>query len=77
MLGAGAYNSLQYLALVSASPLNVRLVPSSMPVWMLAVGALCFGQRPLPALWLDAAVGLLGVVAVTSRGSADTLMQVR
>ena len=77
VLGAGAYNSLQYLALVSSSPLNVTLVASSMPVWMLAVGALCYGQRPRPAQWLGAAVGLLGVCVVISRGSFDTLMQVQ
>ena len=77
VLGAGAYNSLQYLALVSSSPLNVTLVASSMPVWMLAVGALCYGQRPRPAQWLGAAVGLLGVCVVISRGSLDTLMQVQ
>ena len=77
LLGAGAYNSLQYLALVSSSPLNVTLVASSMPVWMLAVGALCYGQRPRPAQWLGAAVGLLGVCVVISRGSLDTLMQVQ
>ena len=77
VLGAGAYNSLQYLALVSSSPLNVTLVASSMPVWMLAVGALCFGQRPSPAQWAGAAVGLVGVGVVISRGSMDTLLQVR
>lgn len=77
VLGAGAYNSLQYLALVSSSPLNVTLVASSMPVWMLAVGALCYDQRPRPAQWLGAAVGLLGVCVVISRGSLDTLMQVQ
>ncbi len=77
VLGAGAYNSLQYMALVSSSPLNVTLVASSMPVWMLAVGALCYGQRPRPAQWLGAAVGLLGVCVVISRGSFDTLMQVQ
>ena len=77
VLGAGAYNSLQYLALVSSSPLNVTLVASSMPVWMLAVGALCYGQRPRPAQWAGAAVGLLGVCVVISRGSLDTLLQVQ
>ncbi len=77
VLGAGAYNSLQYLALVSSSPLNVTLVASSMPVWMLAVGAFFYGQRPRPAQWAGAAVGLLGVCVVISRGSLDTLMQVQ
>jgi hypothetical protein len=41
----GCYNALQYLALKTSTPLNVTLVASSMPLWMLAVGALFFGAR--------------------------------
>ena len=44
LLGVGCYNALQYLALQTSTPLNVTLVASSMPVWMLVVGALFFGQ---------------------------------
>jgi drug/metabolite transporter (DMT)-like permease len=43
LLGVGLYNALQYLALQTSTPINVTLVGSSMPVWMLAVGALFFG----------------------------------
>ena len=34
LLGVGLFNSLQYLALVTSTPINVTLVASSMPVWM-------------------------------------------
>ena len=37
LLGVGSYNSLQYLALHTSSAVNVTLVASSMPVWMLMV----------------------------------------
>jgi drug/metabolite transporter (DMT)-like permease len=77
LLGVGAFNSLQYLALVSSTPLNVTLVASSMPVWMLAVGALVYGERPTRAQLLGAALGLAGVAVVIGRGSWQTLAQVR
>ena len=76
VLGVGAFNSLQYLALKSSSPLNVTLVAASMPVWMLAVGALCFGERPSGRQLVGAAVGLAGVATVLGRGSLDRLVQV-
>ena len=77
LLGVGAFNSLQYLALVTSSPINVTLVASSMPVWMLAVGALCYGERPRRAQLAGAALGLAGVLLVISRGAPATLLEVR
>ena len=40
LLGVGLYNALQYLALKTSTPINVTLVASSMPVFMLVLGAL-------------------------------------
>jgi drug/metabolite transporter (DMT)-like permease len=77
VLGVGAFNSLQYLALITSSPINVTLVAASMPVWMLAVGALFFGEHPTRRQYLGAALGLAGVLVVIGRGSLDTLQQVR
>ena len=77
LLGVGLFNSLQYLALVTSSPLNVTLVAASMPVWMLAVGALFFGERATPRQLAGAALGLVGVATVIGRGSWQTLAQVR
>ena len=77
VLGVGAFNSLQYLALTTSSPLNVTLVAASMPVWMLAVGALFYGERATRRQLLGAALGLTGVGIVIGRGSLDTLLQVR
>lgn len=77
VLGVGAFNSLQYLALITSSPINVTLVAASMPVWMLAVGALFFGERPTRRQYAGAALGLAGVLVVIGRGSLDTLLQVR
>ncbi len=77
LLGVGLFNSLQYLALVTSSPLNVTLVAASMPVWMLAVGAVFFGERASKRQLAGAAVGLLGVAVVIGRGSWQSLAEVR
>jgi drug/metabolite transporter (DMT)-like permease len=77
LLGVGSYNSLQYLALQTSTPINVTLIAASMPVWMLGVGALVYGERPRASQMFGAALSLVGVLFVISRGSWDTLMQVR
>jgi drug/metabolite transporter (DMT)-like permease len=77
LLGVGCFNALQYGALVTSTPLNVTLVGSSMPVWMLAVGALLFGEHPTRRQMLGAALGLAGVVLVIGRGSLQTVLQVQ
>ncbi len=75
-LGVGAYNAFQYLALTTSTPLNVTLIAASTPLWMLAVGALAFGQRATPRQGVGAVLSLAGVLLVMSRGSWATLAQV-
>jgi drug/metabolite transporter (DMT)-like permease len=77
VLGVGAFNSLQYLALTSSSAINVTLVASSMPVWMLAVGALFFGEKASGRQLAGAALGLAGVLTVIGRGSLQSLLAVQ
>ncbi|WP_395058379.1 DMT family transporter [Polaromonas sp.] len=77
LLGVGCYNALQYLALQTSTPLNVTLVASSVPVWMLAIGTLCFGQRISRRQVLGAVLSIAGVLMVLSRGQWALLMQVR
>ena len=77
LLGVGLYNALQYLALVTSTPLNVTLVASSTPLWMLAVGALLFGEPVRRRQLAGAALSLTGVVLVLARGSWQTLAEVR
>ena len=76
-LGVGAYNALQYLALTTTTALNVTLIAASMPLWMLAVGAVGFNQRPAPRQIAGAVLSLAGVMVVVSRGSWATLIQVQ
>jgi drug/metabolite transporter (DMT)-like permease len=77
LAGVGCYNALQYLALKTSTPLNVTLVGASVPVFMLAIGALFFGRRPSPRQYVGAVLSMLGVVIVLCRGDWEVLMQVR
>ena len=77
LLGVGCYNALQYLALQTSTPLNVTLVASSVPIWMLAIGALCFGQRISRRQLAGAALSIAGVLVVLSRGQWALLAQIR
>ena len=76
LTGVGAYNALQYLALKTSTPLNVTLIAASSPVWMLAIGAGFYGERPRRAQVIGAALSLTGVAVVLARGQPAALLQV-
>lgn len=77
LLGVGLYNSLQYLALKTSSPINVTLVAASMPVWMLMIGSLFFGVRVSFKQAIGAAMSIAGVLLVLSRGELRQLLALR
>jgi drug/metabolite transporter (DMT)-like permease len=77
LLGVGCYNALQYLALKTSTPLNVTLVAASGPFWTLLIGTLFF-QAPLRRKqMLSAALSIVGVLVVLSRGDWQQLLSVR
>lgn len=73
LLGIGMYNALQYMALQSSTPINVTLVNSSMPVWMLLVGRLFFGASISVRQFGGAFLSLVGVCLVLVRGDFTEL----
>ena len=77
LLGVGCYNALQYLAVKTSTPINVTLVASSMPVFMLALGATFFGQRITRRQVVGALLSITGVLVVLSQGELAHLAQVR
>ena len=77
LFGVGCYNALQYLALQTSTPLNVTLVASSIPLWMLVVGTLFFGQRVRSQQVFGAVLSVLGVLVVLSRGQWTLLREVQ
>jgi drug/metabolite transporter (DMT)-like permease len=77
LLGIGMYNSLQYLALQSSTPINVTLVASGMPVWMMLVGRLFYGVAVRTRQVIGALLSIVGVLVVLCRGDVDQLLALR
>ncbi len=77
LLSVGSYNALLYLALNTSTPLNVTLVGSSTPVWMLLIGRAFFGVKVSRSQWLGALLSISGVVLVMCRGQFAELAQLR
>ncbi len=75
LLGVGLYTALQYLALQTSTPLNVTLVGSSMPLWMLALGRLFFNAPVRRAQLAGALLSMLGVATVLARGEPAQLLR--
>lgn len=74
VLGVGTYNSLQYLALQTSTPINVTLILSSMPLWMLLFGILFYREHPTRQQIAGALLSLAGVALVISRGDPKVLL---
>lgn len=77
LLGIGMYNSLQYLALQSSTPINVTLVASGMPVWMMLVGRIFYGVAVRTRQVIGALLSIVGVLVVLCRGDVDQLLALR
>lgn len=77
LLGVGLYNSLQYMALQTSSPINVTLVAAGMPVWMLLVGRTFFKVPIRPAQVTGSVLSVLGVLLVLCRGEWQALQELR
>ncbi|WP_342113727.1 DMT family transporter [Pseudoduganella sp. OTU4001] len=77
LLGIGLYNALQYLALQSSTPINVTLVASGMPVWMMLTGWLFFGAGVSRRQVAGAVLSIAGVLLVLARGELAHLMEMR
>jgi len=76
-LGVGCYNSFQYMALQTSTPINVTLVASSTPVFMLGIGALFFKQAIRKRQLVGTVLSIAGVLLVLCRGDWHALMQVQ
>lgn len=77
LLGVGLYNALQYMALHTSTPLNVTLVASSVPLWMLIIGRLFFHAAVTRAQLCGVLLSMAGVAVVLSRGEWAQLAQLR
>lgn len=77
LLSVSSYSMLLYTALHTSTPLNVTLVASSVPFWMLLVGRLFF-QAPIRGMAVGgASLSLLGVLVVLTQGQFERLLQLQ
>ena len=77
LLGIGMYNALQYLALQSSTPINVTLVASGLPVWMMLTGRLFFGVPVTRRQVAGAVLSIAGVLLVLARGEWRHVLELR
>ena len=77
LLSIGAYNALYYLALQTSTPINVTLVASSMPVWMLVMGRLFHAEPVRGRQVAGALLSMGGVLLVLCRGEWEILTHFR
>ena len=68
------YNALQYMALKTSTPINVTLVASSMPVWMILLGRVFYGVPVTRRAALGALLSLSGVAVVLTHGDWHQLL---
>lgn len=77
LIGVGAYNAMQYVALRTSTPVNVTLIASSLPVWAMIVGALFYRVHPTRPQLLGAVLSLAGVLTVLARGDPLALLRIQ
>ena len=77
LLSIGLYNAMQYMALRTSTPVNVTLVGSSLPVFMLLLGVLFFGQRIGLRQVAGALLSMVGVLLVLAHGDLMRVADVR
>jgi len=77
LTGIGLYNTFQYMALQSSTPINVTLVASGLPVWMMLTGRLFFGVPVTGRQMAGAALSIAGVLVVLARGEWRHVLELR
>jgi drug/metabolite transporter (DMT)-like permease len=77
LIGVGAYNGLQYVALRTSTPVNVTLIASSLPLWSRIVGVAFYRIHPTRPQLIGAGLSLAGVLTVIARGSLDALLRIQ
>ncbi|CAG9175169.1 DMT family transporter [Cupriavidus pampae] len=75
VLSIASYNSFQYLALTTSTPINVTLIGASTPLFLLLIGATFFRERVKAWHVAGALLCLVGVSFVLLRGDLVHLAQ--
>jgi drug/metabolite transporter (DMT)-like permease len=76
-IGIGSHNALAYLGLNHTTATNGVILNSFIPVMIIAMAWLFFGERLTGAQTVGVAISLAGVLAILSRGSLPALLAFR
>ena len=76
LLSITLYNALQYLALITSSPINIALITASGPIFTLLVGRAFFNAGISRPAALGAVLSMAGVAWVLLRGDFANLTQI-
>ncbi len=77
LLAVTSYNALQYVALRTSSAINVTLIASGGPLFVLIIGRAFFGAHARRRQWLGAGLSLVGVLVVLTAGDFERLARLR
>ncbi len=77
LLSVASYNALQYVALRTSSAINVTLIASGGPLFVLLIGRLLFGAHAHRWAWFGASLSLVGVLVVLTGGEIERLAAFR
>jgi drug/metabolite transporter (DMT)-like permease len=77
VLGVGCFNTLAYIGLASTTATNGLLLNSSIPVLIVALGWIFFGQHVTPRQGVGVALSLCGVLAIIAKGDPEQLLELR
>lgn len=72
-LGISVFNTFVYIGLHTTTALNALLLQSAMPIVILVLTFLLFGERPRFAPALGVVISMAGVAAIASAGNWETL----
>ena len=77
LVGTGFHNLFSYLGLNYTTATNGVMLNSAIPVMIIVLGALFFGQRVSSGQVMGVIVSLAGVLAILSKGHPETLVTFR
>jgi drug/metabolite transporter (DMT)-like permease len=77
LLGVTGFNSLVYLALQSTTAINAVLLCSCIPVIIVLISWLLYGERIRPRQCLGVGISLTGVLLIISGGEPATLVRMQ
>jgi drug/metabolite transporter (DMT)-like permease len=75
LTGGALFSALQYVGLQYTTALNVSVLNSLTPVFIVMAGALIFRDHIRLVQMIGIATSLMGVMAIVTRGSLDTLRE--